>query len=66
MTQKQTDKQIKLTLIRSAAGRLKSHRACARGLGLHRTHSTSVVVDTPENRGMIRKIAYLLQIEEVS
>ncbi len=61
---KQVDKQIRLTLVRSAAGRLKSHRACVRGLGLHYTHSTSVVMDTPENRGMIRKVAYLLQIEE--
>jgi large subunit ribosomal protein L30 len=35
-----------------------------RGLGLRRTHSISVIVDTPENRGMIRKVSYLLKVEE--
>ncbi len=34
------------------------------GLGLRRTHSTAVVIDTPENRGMIRKVSYLLKVEE--
>ena len=66
MTGKQTVKQIKLTLVKSTAGRLKVHRACARGLGLRKTWSSSVVIDTPENRGMINKIAYMLRVEEVS
>jgi large subunit ribosomal protein L30 len=58
-------KQIKVTLVRSLNGRLKNHKACARGLGLRRMHSSVVVADTPQNRGMIDKIAYLLRIEEV-
>ncbi len=57
-------KQIKVTLVRSLNGRLKNHQACARGLGLRRMHQTRVVADTPENRGMINRIAYLLRIEE--
>jgi large subunit ribosomal protein L30 len=28
-------------------------------------HSSAVVADTPENRGMINKVSYLLQVEEV-
>lgn len=56
---------LKLTLVRSTAGRLKNHQACVRGLGLRRTQSTSVVAATPENLGMIRKVAYLLKVEEV-
>ena len=66
MAKKQTAKQVKLTLVKSAAGRLQSHRDCVRGLGLRKTWSSSVVLDTPENRGMINKIAYMLQVEEVS
>ncbi|HHB12163.1 MAG TPA: 50S ribosomal protein L30 [Chromatiales bacterium] len=58
-------KQIKVTLVRSLNGRLKNHKACARGLGLRRMHHSTVVADTPQNRGMINKIAYLLRVEEV-
>ncbi|MBC6414316.1 MAG: 50S ribosomal protein L30 [Chromatiales bacterium] len=58
------DKLIKLTLIKSLSGRLKKHKACAQGLGIRRIHNPVWVTDTPENRGMINKIAYLLQVEE--
>jgi large subunit ribosomal protein L30 len=57
-------KQLKLTLVRSVYGRLEKHRACVRGLGLRRLHHSVVVSDTPENRGMIAKIGYMLQVEE--
>ncbi len=59
-----SDKQVKLTLIRSLNGRLKSHKACANGLGIRRMHNSITVIDTPENRGMINKISYMLKIEE--
>lgn len=58
-------KQVKLTIVRSMNGRLKSHQACARGLGLRKMHNPVVVTDTPENRGMINKISYMLRIEEL-
>ena len=57
-------KKIKLTLVKSSAGRLKNHIACVRGLGLRRTYHTVEVIDTPENRGMINKVSYLLKVEE--
>lgn len=60
----QNKNTIKLTLVRSTAGRLKKHQACVRGLGLRRMHHTVAVADTPENRGMINRVAYLLQVEE--
>lgn len=56
--------KLKVTLIKSAHGRLAAHQACVRGLGLRKTHSSAVVIDTPENRGMIRRVAYLLKVEE--
>ena len=57
-------KTLKVTLIRSIHGRLKKHQACVRGLGLRRMHHTVEVIDTPENRGMINKISYMLKCEE--
>lgn len=57
-------KQLKVTLRKSLNGRLKSHKACASGLGIRRIHQTILVTDTPENRGMINKISYMLEVEE--
>jgi large subunit ribosomal protein L30 len=59
-----TAKQLKLTLVRSLNGRLKCHQQCARGLGIRKIHNPVVVLDTPENRGMINKISYMLKVEE--
>lgn len=56
-------KTVKLTLVKSLIGRLGSHKACARGLGLSKIRQTVEVLDTPENRGMINKINYLLKSE---
>ncbi len=57
-------KELKVTLVRSKHGRLKSHKACIAGLGLRRIHQTVSVQDTPENRGMINRISYLVSVEE--
>jgi large subunit ribosomal protein L30 len=57
-------KTIKVTLVKSVAGQLKSHQATVRGLGLRRIRQTSVIADTPEVRGMIRSAGHLLKVEE--
>ena len=57
-------KKIKVTLVKSKHGRKKGHEACVRGLGLRRIRHTVEVLDTPENRGMINKVSYLLKVEE--
>ncbi len=57
-------KELKVTLLKSKYGRLKSHRACVAGLGLRRIRHTVTVIDTPENRGMIDKISYMVSVEE--
>ncbi|CUA83976.1 MULTISPECIES: 50S ribosomal protein L30 [Gulbenkiania] len=54
---------VKVTLVKSLIGRLESHKACARGLGLKKIRQTVEVLDTPENRGMINKISYLVKCE---
>ena len=58
------DKNLRVTLLKSTSGRLKAHQACVRGLGLRRIGHCVDVIDTPENRGMINKVSYLLQVEE--
>jgi len=55
--------RVKVTLVRSTAGRLKSHQACVRGLGLRRIGHTVEVEDTPAVRGMINKVPYLVRVE---
>ena len=57
-------KQLKVTLVKSLNGRLAAHKACAHGLGIRRIHNPVTVIDTPENRGMINKISYMLKVEE--
>ena len=61
---KSSSKNIRLTLLKSRFGRTPGYAACAQGLGLRNRHQTVEVKDTPENRGMIEKIRYMLQIEE--
>jgi len=54
---------IKVTQIKSVIGRIESHRACMRGLGIRRMHQTVELQDTPAIRGMINKVNYLLKVE---
>lgn len=57
--------KISVTMTKSRFGRLPRHQACLKGLGLRKINQTVVVLDTPENRGMINKISYMLRFEEV-
>ncbi len=57
--------KISVTMTKSKFGRLPRHQACLKGLGLRKINQTVVVLDTPENRGMINKISYMLKFEEV-
>ena len=57
-------KTVRLTLLKSRFGRTPGHAQCAGGLGLKHRHQSVEVKDTPENRGMIEKIRYMLRIEE--
>ncbi len=60
-----TNGRLRLTQVKSSIGRLQRHKACLAGLGLRRMHHTVEVVDTPENRGMINKIRYMVAVEEL-
>ena len=56
-------KMLRVTLVKSTAGRLKKHQACVVGLGLRRVGHTVEVEDTPSVRGMIERVNYLVRID---
>jgi len=57
-------KTMHVKLVRSVNGRLASHKACVKGLGLRRMHQTVEVEDTPCTRGMVNKVSYMVQVVE--
>lgn len=60
-----SNKQLKLTLVRSTTKIIPRHKACVKGLGLRRTNHSVVIADNSCTRGMINKVSYLLSVEEV-
>jgi large subunit ribosomal protein L30 len=56
--------KIRVTLVKSVHGRLQSHRDTVRGLGLRRMRHSVELDDTPQIRGMINKVAYMLRVED--
>ena len=54
---------IKVTQTGSPIRREKSQRATLVGLGLNKMHKTRELEDSPEVRGMIRKVAHMVKVE---
>jgi len=55
---------LRITQVRSGIGYKPKARRTLEALGLRKMHQTVEKVDTPAIRGMIRKIDYLLKVEE--
>jgi large subunit ribosomal protein L30 len=55
--------KLKVTWVRSTIGHNAAARGTIRALGLHRLNQSVEVADTPENRGMLRRVAFLLEVE---
>ncbi len=58
--------QLKITQVKSEIGSPRDHRGALRALGLKRVRHSVVHPDTPVVRGMIRKVAYLLEVRPVT
>ncbi len=56
---------VKITLIKSPSNETKSVKATVAALGLKKIRSTKTLESTPANMGQIKKVAYLLKVEEV-
>ena len=59
------DKKLKITLVKSYIGRPEKQRQILRGMGLGKLNRTVLLSDTPEIRGMVRKVIHLVVMEEV-
>jgi len=57
--------KLKVTLVKSIIGGSKSQRATVETLGLKKINGTAEHDDTPQIRGMIRKVDHLVKVEEV-
>lgn len=66
MAKKDAAKTVKVTQTGSPIRRTKDQRATLVGLGLNKMHKTVELPDTPEVRGMIRKVAHMLRVEEAA
>jgi len=61
---KKTDGMITIEQIGSGIRRPKDQRATLVGLGLGKMHRKRTLKDTPEVRGMIRKISHMVRVVE--
>ena len=57
------EKKIRVTLVKSTIGCKSAHCATVRGLGIRRLNQTVELKDTPEVRGMINRVNYLVRVE---
>ncbi|MDI6776440.1 MAG: 50S ribosomal protein L30 [Syntrophales bacterium] len=58
-------KKLKITQIRSYIGRPEKQRKILHGMGLGRLNRTVLLNNTPEIRGMVKKVIHLLSVEEL-
>jgi large subunit ribosomal protein L30 len=58
--------KVRVTQTRSALGRIPGQKETLVGLGLNKLRATRELEDTPSIRGMIRKVAHLIKVEELS
>jgi large subunit ribosomal protein L30 len=61
---KTTGSTLKVTWVRSTIGHKAAARGTIRALGLRRLNQTVEVADNPMIRGMLRRVAFLLEVEE--
>jgi large subunit ribosomal protein L30 len=57
--------KIKITLVKSSIGSVQKVIGTLKGLGLKKMQSTSILVETPEVLGMIKKVQHLVKTERV-
>jgi large subunit ribosomal protein L30 len=60
------NKKLKLTQIRSIIDRPVNQKRTIEALGLGRPNYVKIHKDTPQIRGMVRKVNHLLKVEEIS
>ena len=59
-----TDKKLKITLVRSTIGAVPKNKAIVESMGLRKIGKTVILPDNDATRGQIRRVGYLLKVEE--
>ena len=59
------DKKLKITLAKSTIGAVPKNRATVESMGLSKIGQSIILPDNDATRGQIRKVGYLLKVEEV-
>jgi large subunit ribosomal protein L30 len=57
---------LRVTWVRSTIGHRAGARGTIRALGLHRLHQSVEIADTAANRGMLRRVAFLVSVQEAT
>ena len=57
-------KKLRITLIKSHIGRPESQRKVLAGMGLGKLNRSVLLEDTPEVKGMVKKVCHLVSMEE--
>jgi large subunit ribosomal protein L30 len=63
---KRTSKKavLKLKLVKSLIGSTKRQRETVKGLGLRKIRGSVELQDTPEIRGMVKKVLHLIEVQK--
>lgn len=57
--------KLKITQLKSLSGRIQKHIRTIEALGLHRIRHTVIHNDTPQIRGMVKSVSFMLKVEEI-
>ena len=58
------DKMLKITLVKSPIGAVPKNKATIEAMGLTKMNKSVMLPDNDATRGMIRKVGYMLKVEE--
>lgn len=58
-------KKLKITLVRGLSGRIARHRDTIAALGIRKLNHSAIHNDTPQIRGMINAVSFMVKVEEV-
>ncbi len=59
------EQKLKVTLVKSYIGRPQKQRKVLQGMGLEKLNKIVLLNDTPEIRGMVKKVSHLVSVEEL-
>jgi large subunit ribosomal protein L30 len=63
MNQPNDSGSVTVRLVRSPNSTPKSHRLCVRALGLRKLNDTRTLKDSPQVRGLVNKVYYMVVVE---